>query len=69
MVQLITRNRKHVKVSPITSEKYLRDQLARDRKAEMLKDIIRQFKSQTQHDKDLTSTDLLMPGMTHEQLT
>ena len=29
--QLITRNRKHVKVMPITSKQYLRDQLSKDR--------------------------------------
>ena len=45
--QVIFRNSKHMKATSITSKQYLRDQLSKDRKTEMLEDIIRQLENQT----------------------
>ena len=53
---LISRKNIHVKKMPITLEQYLRDQLSKDRKKDMLVGIIRQFNNQTQHDSDLLLT-------------
>ena len=39
--QLIMRNSKHVKMIPITADKYLRDQLYNDRKTDTLQDILK----------------------------
>ena len=54
---LITMNRKHIKVIPITLEQHLMNQISKDRKTDTLELIIRQFEDQTQCDKDLTLTE------------
>ena len=41
--QLIVRNSKHLKVTPIILEQYLRDMLSKDRIADTLEGIIKQF--------------------------
>ena len=50
----ITRNSKYLKVTPITWEQYLRDQLSDERKTDTLDDIIWQFENYMQQDKDWT---------------
>ena len=43
--KLIMRNCKHLKVTPIESEQYLRDQLSKDKTTETLQDISKQFEA------------------------
>ena len=43
-----------MKVTPITSEQYLRDQLSKNRQTDIEADLIRQFENQIQQDKDGT---------------
>ena len=39
-----------MKTTPITAEQYLRGKFYKDRKTDMLDDILKNFKYQTQHD-------------------
>ena len=60
------RNSKHVKVIPMISEQYLRDQLSKINKAHKLEDIVRQFEIQIQQDKGWTYTEAILR---HQQIT
>ena len=53
---VININSKHVMVTCITSEWYVRDQLLKDRKPETLEHIIGQFENQMQQDRHWTYT-------------
>ena len=48
---LIARNSIHVMVTSITFKQYLKDQLSKDRKSDILEDMIKQFDIQVQYDK------------------
>ena len=61
---LITRDSKHVKATPITSEQCSWDQLSKDRKTVMVEDIIRQFENQTQHDTHWRFTEARLDSQT-----
>ena len=50
----ITRNSKHVKVTPITSKQYHGNQLSKDRKTDTLENPERQFENQTGQHKEWT---------------
>ena len=44
---------------PITLEKYIRDQLSKDRRTNAVEDIMIQFENQTQYYNDLTLTKVI----------
>ena len=53
---LIARKSKHVKITPITAEQYLKDQLSKDPKKDTLEGIVRCFENQAQKDENYTYT-------------